>query len=138
MFQIRKFLYYFGSTVILGFVFYLGWKYQLRLRDDAKATFEIMPVLLFATIFPIVIGILLRLPKLIMEIKKEKNWTFDWIKIVAIGVPALYVTFIPILVHLSFGVNFPFANNIVFLSNASITTTAGIVFGYVLLDSLKK
>ncbi|SET93966.1 hypothetical protein SAMN05421676_11192 [Salinibacillus kushneri] len=83
----KRFLYYFGCTVIMGFVFYLGVKYQIRLEEKADITFDLMSVLLFSAVFPIFIGMSLRLPKLIVEIKENKQWKFDWIKIVAVGVP---------------------------------------------------
>ncbi|MGP4108844.1 hypothetical protein [Virgibacillus sp. L01] len=94
-----------------------------------------MPVLLFATIYPIVIGLFLRLPKLIIEIKEKKQWTFDWVKVVAIGIPALYIASLPILS--TTGINFVFSIDLM-LMGTKLITIAGIVFGYVLLDSLKK
>ena len=137
-FFIKKFLYYFACTVVIGFLIYLGTKYNIRLVKEANITFEVQPVLLFTTTFPIVIGVILRLPKLIMEIKEKKEWTFDWIKVIAIGIPALYVALFPILSSTSFGTNFLFGQVLILIGNTTLITTAGIVFGYVLLDSLKK
>jgi hypothetical protein len=73
-----------------------------------------------------------------MEIKEKKEWTFDWTKVIAIGIPALYVALFPILSSTSFGTNFLFGQVLVLFENTTLITTAGIVFGYVLLDSLKK
>ncbi|MFB4166897.1 hypothetical protein [Virgibacillus sp. JSM 102003] len=134
--MIKKFLYYFICTVIIGFIFYLGAKYQVRLEEEASMTFELMPVLLFASIYPIVIGMFLRLPKLIMEMKEKKQWTFDWIKIVAIGIPTIYIALLPILS--TTGLNLLFAKELIPMGTTTLITVAGIVFGYVLLDSLKK
>ncbi|SET97829.1 hypothetical protein SAMN05421676_1132 [Salinibacillus kushneri] len=133
----KRFLYYFGCTVIMGFVFYLGVKYQIWLEEEGNITFDLMPVLLFSSVFPIFIGMCLRLPKLIVEIKETKQWKFDWIKIVAVGVPSLYITILPILSYYS-EVNLLFSRELVMLGNTTLTTTAGIVFGFVLLDSLSK
>jgi hypothetical protein len=120
----------------MGFIFYLGAKYQIRLDEKASTTYDLMPVLLFATIYPIGIGLLLRLPKLIIEIKEKKQWTFDWIKVVSIGVPALYIASAPILA--TTGINFLFVKGLMLMGSFTLITVAGIVFGYVLLDSLKK
>ncbi|MGM0865205.1 MAG: hypothetical protein ACQEWF_11075 [Bacillota bacterium] len=101
--------------------------------------FDLLPFLIFASIFPIVIGLFLRLPKLIIEIKEKKQWSFDWIKISAIGIPSLYIAMIPILsLTTNFGMNLLFAKELILLGDTTMTTTAGIISGYVILDSLKK
>lgn len=137
-FYIKKFLYYFTCTVVIGFLIYLGMKYNIRLVEEASQTYEIRPVLIFSTIFPIVIGLILRLPKLIMEIKDKKEWTFNWIKVMAIGIPTLYIALLPILSFTFVGMDFLFAKELLLFGNTTLITIAGIVFGYVLLDSLKK
>ena len=121
----------------MGFIFYLGMDYKVRLREESATTFNLMPYLIFITIFPVFIGFFLRFPKLIIEIKEKKQWSFDWIKVVAIGIPSLYIAMIPIL-SIYFGLNLLFAKEFLLLGDTTFTSTAGIVFGYVLLDSLKK
>jgi hypothetical protein len=134
-FKIKRFLFYFTSTVVIGIIFYVGMDYQVRVKEEATSTFNMEVYVIFATIFSIFIGCLLRLPKLIIEIKEEKRWSFDWIKVVAIGIPSLYITMIPFL---SFHwVDLLFAKELMLLGDTVFTTTAGIVFGYVLFDSLK-
>nr|WP_263624166.1 hypothetical protein [Cytobacillus kochii] len=122
----------------MGFIFYLGVKYQVRLHEELRNSFNLLPFLIFATIFPIAIGLLLRLPKLIIEIKEKKQWSFDWIKVAAIGIPSLYIAMIPILSLSTSFENLLFAKELIFLGDTTLTTTAGIVSGYVLFDSLKK
>lgn len=75
-------------------------KYQIQLEEKASITFTMSSVLIFVTIYPMVIGMFLRLPKLIMEIKEKRQWTFDWIKFVSIGIPALFITTLPILSYI--------------------------------------
>ena len=122
----------------MAFIFYLGINLKVRLVEDIEiTTFNIIPIIIFDTIFPIFIGFFLRLPKLIIEIKEKKQWSFDWIKFAAIGIPTLYIAIIPILV-IYFGSEFIFARRLYMIGDTSFGSTAGIVFGYVLLDSLKK
>ncbi|WP_232828048.1 hypothetical protein [Paraliobacillus sp. X-1268] len=100
--------------------------------------FKIMPIVIYATIFPIVIGLLLRLPKLIIEIKQNKQWTFDWIKFIAIGLPSFYIiamSFLPFADLEAVSIKVPEMNMI---DNPTFHIIAGVVFGYILLDSLKK
>jgi hypothetical protein len=133
-------LYFIAWTVGIGIVFYFGIKYQAHLKNEARMTAKMVPVLVFETIFPIIIGILLRVPKLIMEIREKRLWTYDWVKIVAVGLPTLYITFLPLLSFTTpFGMDLLFSYEILFLGDPVKTiTTSGIIFGYVLLDSLKR
>jgi hypothetical protein len=132
----KRFLFIFFSTVVIGIIFYLGMEYQVRLREKSAIAFNLMPFIIFASIFPVFIGLLLRLPKLIIEIKDKKQWSFDWIKVITIGIPSLYIAMIPILAF-SYGTNLLFSKAFMLLGDTTLTSIAGIVFGYVLLDSLK-
>lgn len=91
----KRFYYYFACTVIVGIIIYLGTMYQTRLLEEAKMNFELSSVIRFGTIFPIIIGMFLRLPKSIIEVKEKRHWTFDWIKIAAVALPALYIATLP-------------------------------------------
>lgn len=138
MFEIKRFLYYFCCSVVIGFIFYLGYRYQVHLKKEAGMTFKNFPVMVFTFVFPIIKGMLLRLPKLIIEIKVKQPWTFDWVKVLAVGLPALYITFLPILAYTFPSMNLLFAHEILFENTVMIITTTGIIFGYTLIDSLKK
>lgn len=78
---------------------------------------------------------LLRLPKLILEIRDKQRWSFDWMKIIVIGIPSLYIAMIP-LFALVYGMNLWFSNVVMLLGDITFTTIAGVIFGYLLLDSL--
>ncbi|MGV3467415.1 MAG: hypothetical protein ACO1OT_19270 [Heyndrickxia sp.] len=135
----KGFFYNLGCTVIIGFILYFGLMYKVELKEEVDMTYNMKPFIIFSTIFPIMIGMLLRLPKLFLEIKERKHWTFSWTKVIPIGIPALYIAVLPSLVLTPLGLKFLFAKELIFLDNSSVlTTTAGIVFGYVLLDSLKR
>ncbi|UOQ92149.1 hypothetical protein MUO14_16855 [Halobacillus shinanisalinarum] len=100
--------------------------------------FELFPVIIFAAIFPVVIGLFLRLPKLIIEIKENKQWTFDWVRFIAIALPSLYIITMSILPYSSLGEGSISIPEVILIGSPTVTTIAGIVFGYVLLDSFKK
>lgn len=90
---------------------YLGLSYKLHLEKEASTTFIILPLIRFSFAFPIIIGILLRLPKFIIEIKEKKQWTFDWIKIVVIAMPALFIALSPFLTYTFIGNTFTLRMN---------------------------
>ena len=131
----RKFLRYFVWTVVIGFIYYAGSRYELHLLNEAQMNYNFWPQVIFAALFPILIGILLRLPKLIKEIQQEKAWSVNWMKLLAVGLPTLYVVLVPVLSLTVLFRYMPFALAIVHLD---FSTLAGVVFGYVLLDSLKE
>ncbi len=78
-------------TIVVGLIIYFGMKYQYYLNEAGKREFDLIPLAKFVAVFPVVIGLVLRLPKLIIEIREKKQWTFDWIKFVVIGIPSLYI-----------------------------------------------
>ncbi|MHA6261370.1 hypothetical protein ACXYMX_16020 [Sporosarcina sp. CAU 1771] len=137
----KRFYTYFGWTIGLGFIIYLGANIQFMMKQKfVRGTFDSTPfIFIFPFIFPIVVGALLRLPKLLVEIKQNKQWDFDWVKFIGIGLPSFciillcYSPFIPISNRFTL-----FLPNLIFQGDSTILTIAGVVFGYILLDSLKK
>ncbi|WP_404460567.1 hypothetical protein [Sutcliffiella horikoshii] len=126
---------YFFWTMVIGFIYYAGSRYELHLLNEAQMNYNFWPQVIFAALFPILIGILLRLPRLIKEIQQEKTWSVNWLKLLAVGLPTLYVSLVPVLSLTGLFKYMPFAMDIIHLD---LATLAGVVFGYVLLDSLKE
>ncbi|WP_078381671.1 hypothetical protein [Sutcliffiella halmapala] len=134
----KRFLQYFIWTVIIGIVLYVGNRIQLSLEVLSQTTYEIRPFLFFMIFFPIFVGMLLRLPMLIKEMKAEKKWKINWPKLIAIGFPLLYITVSQLLIFTSFGNFLPFSRGVSLLLGSNITVMTGLVFGYILLDSIKE
>ncbi|ARK23500.1 hypothetical protein SporoP37_01505 [Sporosarcina sp. P37] len=134
----RKFFYYFGWTIVLGIIIYASAQYQMVLKQEYMKNYNPSSFVLFSAIFPILIGILLRLPKLIQEIKVSKQWTFNWAKFIGAGLPSLCILALPVFVLSPFGVNFlPLLPELMYAGNSTIQTIAGLVFGFIFLDSVK-
>ena len=55
------------------FIFYLGTEVKVQLLQESRVKFNVLPYLIYVTIFPIFVGCLLRLPKLMIEIRQKKN-----------------------------------------------------------------
>ncbi|WP_301107212.1 hypothetical protein [Sporosarcina sp.] len=134
----RRFFYYVGWTIVLGIIIFTGNQYQLSLKQDYMKNIDAMSFVLFSSIFPIVIGILLRLPNLINEMKENGQWTFDWAKFIGIGLPSLCVLSMYVLLFYVPESILPFISQEIFLGNSTVQIIAGVVFGFVLLDSVKK
>ncbi len=134
----KNFLYYFGWTFMISFIIYLGTKYQIQLQKEMSQTMEPGKYLSFSVLFPIIIGLFLGLPRLINKIKQQKEWTINWMKLLVIGLPTLLVIFIYLFLYQIPESILPFIPEQIFLRNQTIHVVAGVVFGYVLLDSLKE
>ncbi|WP_233191245.1 hypothetical protein [Sporosarcina sp. P20a] len=123
----------------IGIIIYVGAKYQFLLKQEYMKNYEALTFILFSSIFPIGIGILLRLPKLIIEIKENRQWTFDWAKFMGVGLPSLGVLSMCVLIFTPAGEYFiPLVPEVMYSGNFTIQTIAGVVFGFILLDSVKK
>ncbi|MFC0559026.1 hypothetical protein [Halalkalibacter alkalisediminis] len=131
----KNYMKYIIWTLVIGIIYYIGFSFQFHLKEEAHRNFNMLPVVIYGTFFPVLLGILLRLPRLIKEIKEKKEWTVNWAKLITVGFPTLYITFVPLLSFTFLGKYLPFMFEIIQLE---ITTISGLIFGYVLLDSIKK
>lgn len=133
----KRFLSFFLYTTVMIFILTTGFEYQEHIREQSAKNFEFMPSVIFSTIFPIVIGILFGIPVLIKRIKAEGIAGYDWVKLLGICIPALYIAFLPLL--FVSGITLPFAYTLG--TSAPMSTVfpaiSGIVFGFVLLECIK-
>lgn len=112
----------------------MGTKWQFQLQIVASVAFNFLPAALFSVIFPVVMGVLLRLPQFIIELRRNKKWTFDWPKFLAVGLPTSLILILYIIYYLGIA---PVLNTM-FTSGSTLPTIAGIIFGYIVVDSLIK
>lgn len=133
----RSFLYYFIWTILLGVIVYFGTMLHLNLKESIRYDANFTPYLLYVIFFPIVVGLLLRLPKLFQELRKKQQISYDWIKLVAINIPILLFLFIPIINVISEVLPYFLIQPLMIVDNVLFMSIAGIVFGYVILDCIK-
>jgi hypothetical protein len=116
---------------------YIGLNVWENLEDSLNSTFgSLLPVAIFAAVFPIVLGMFIRLPQSIKEMRSGKKWSVDGAKLLAIGLPAFLVALTPTLYVSPLGQFLQVIPATAKLLNSEVTTIAGLVFGYVLLDSI--
>jgi hypothetical protein len=127
----------FWSFMIL-LLLYLGVVLQARFKEYQEMDFNPKPYIIFTVAYPILMGMVIRLPQLITGIMKKKRWCVDWIKLCVIGLPSLYIAISP----LSFFINIPIFNlnlvNNMFSAGITVMTVAGVISGYIILDSIKE
>ncbi|SEQ87775.1 hypothetical protein SAMN05216232_3535 [Virgibacillus subterraneus] len=136
--SVKRFAVYFSLTI--GFLTLVFWGYKIPLNIKEKLMFNAPLELLtiYSIVLPILIGMILRLPTLIKEIKEKKKWAIDWVKLCAIGIPTLYISQASFLYFYLPSVTLPFSVMLVRNPDMPLTTISGMIFGYIVLDSLKK
>jgi len=136
--NLKRFLSLFSYTIFLVFIYFLGEKYLLNLKKYSATSFNGTPYMIFSTLFPIAMGLLIAFPKFITECRKKGSWKLDWIKFIAIGIPILYIAIFPLVFLLSIlggDSNLPLLNGlyrpplIMYLPNE----LSGVVLGFLLL-----
>ena len=138
--KFERFIGLFLYTIFVIFIYLLGDRYQLYLRHLASQTFNSDRYRVFSyVIFPIVIGLVISLPKFIIEMRKKGKWQIDWIKLIAIGIPVLYLAIFPLVLVFSSqtqGSGLPLLNALypAPLSFHLPIKLSGVVFGFILLS----
>lgn len=134
---LAKLLANFIYVIIVGFVLFSGAGYLELAKKTAGSTYSGYPVLFCMTFFPVLIGILLALPNFISTAWKPGIWGFDWIRFIAVWLPAFYITVFTLLTLTSVGQYLPLGGYIL-SKNLIPHTVAGVVSGYLLLALFKK
>ena len=138
----KRFMYYFVWVLFIGFICYLGSQYHVSLKSISQETFD-NKFFIYSLVFPVIIGMLLKLPVLVKDIQQQKKWIIDWVKLLAIGAPTFFIVTSPVWIYLiwtytSLGEHSIFTDFLRITISTPFTTAAGIVLGYCLLDILKK
>ncbi|KNB70538.1 hypothetical protein ADS79_16620 [Brevibacillus reuszeri] len=121
---------------IVYFILNALMQYELVLVERAKETFNSFPSNLYSSLYPTLIGLLFALPKFVQVIKAEGRWNFDWIRIVAVGIPTLFGATVILIYFSPLGTYFP---SISILSvGTKFSTICGIVLGYLILSCFQK
>ncbi len=94
----QRFIKYFAMLVFFIVIYYLGNKIVLQFEQTAKTTFNGIPFYVAQVIFSYVLGIVLGLPYMIQEMRKQGTWKYDWSKALAIAIPSLFISLVPLMV----------------------------------------
>ena len=127
-----KVMLYLCFTLFIVLLLFVGVKIQFYLDTDAQVNFNVYPRLFYFTLFPLIVGILLRFLQFINR-ETSKNWSFQTDKFIAITVPTLFISFSPALLFSPVGAYLPYLTNII-LINTTFITIISLIAGYSLLD----
>lgn len=138
MIEIKTKVLYYSLYSILIFSTLLFSSYvDIKFKQIATESFSLFPWTFYRLLLFIPIGLLLGVPHLIKEKQKGGRWGFNYLKLIFIGLPALYFTlyfifhfyfqFLRIPSHLGY-----------LLTEVSTYKTAGVILGFILITSLYK
>lgn len=132
-----RFVAYFLYSLFVCYVLYRGILYDRVLMEMVSITYKPIPRQIFIIFFTIFLGLLFAVPQIIEKLKKQGSWRIDWIKLIAVGIPALYLNIQIVGYFSSLGKLFALGV-LVFGSNPATQYISGIILGYMLLASLDK
>ncbi|HDR7610932.1 TPA: hypothetical protein QCX47_002515 [Bacillus mycoides] len=129
----QKVILYLCFTLFIILLLVVGVKIQFYLDTDAQVNFNVYPRLFYFTLFPLLVGILLRFLQSINRETSKQNWNFQLDKFIAITLPTLIISFSPALLFSPVGGYLPYLTNII-LINTTFVTIISLIAGYSLLD----
>lgn len=136
--SLRRFAMYLILTIGFLTLVFWGYKIPLNIKENMMFNAPLELLTIYSIVLPILFGMILRLPTLMKEIKEKKQWSVDWVKLCAIGIPTLYISQASFLYYYLPNVTLPFSVTLVRNSDMPLATISGMIFGYIVLDSLKK
>lgn len=132
--ELKRIVGYFVYVITFGSFVIVAEQLQRYLANLFSRTYDPTYYWTFLSIYPILVGVMLALPRLIKLFGQEGSWKVDWIPLLLVGFPSLLVAITPILWLAEFAQNWKTAT-LIFMYTPNLTFVAGILFGFVLVSS---
>ncbi|KUO61389.1 MAG: hypothetical protein APF84_08775 [Gracilibacter sp. BRH_c7a] len=132
----KRFLSYFLYTLLFLVCLIVLAKISYSLKDYGGRNFDLIPLAIYNSLSPIIIGFMLAIPQLVSNLRQSGKVTYDWTRALAIGLPTLFIGIGLILLFLSPIIGkFP---GILTIVSPEVRLFGSMLFGYSLLTSIKK
>ncbi|RYD01931.1 hypothetical protein N752_27800 [Desulforamulus aquiferis] len=89
--NIKRFVAHFSYAIFICYVLYNGILLDRQLYQYTANTYNPYPRQFFLLFFTIFLGLLLAIPRFVKKINRPGSWSVDWIILVSVGLPALYL-----------------------------------------------
>jgi len=131
---------YLGFLLIMILVFIFGLKYQQYLQLEAQKTYQLQASIVFSVLFPMFIGVLLGLIRLLDLMRNPGEWKINWIKLCIFGIPTLYVSLVPLLYWSSLPISYYDLSlgYLLITSGTTPHTICGLIFGFLLFYVIER
>lgn len=131
--EIIRFIKYFVYVAFIIIVMALINRYMIYSKEKATENW----FLYLVTSIPVLIGILAGIPSFMVTYKIKGTWYIDWVKVIAITLPALMILSLPHLYYSPLGKHLPSSILNVIWSETS-NVISGFIFGFTLLSFPEK
>lgn len=132
---VKKIIFYLlFVAVFYGTFTYTQWFFR-QMQLEAVTNWQLLVPYLKATLINIVPGILLGLEQLLTVIHRKGCWRLDWVRLIFLGIPALYLNFVIVIGTFTNGLFIP---QILYLMGSDTLVFGGTILGYVVVTSFKK
>ncbi|HQA49656.1 MAG TPA: hypothetical protein PLP71_00920 [Syntrophomonadaceae bacterium] len=135
--NLRRIVGYFVYVIAFGSFVIAAEQLQRYLTNLFSRTYDPTYFWTFLSIYPILVGVLLALPRLAELFGPKGAWKVDWIPLLVVGFPSLLVAMTPIICLAEFAQTWRITS-LIFMYTPNLTYVAGILFGFVLVSSLGK
>ncbi|MRH43273.1 hypothetical protein GH741_11335 [Aquibacillus halophilus] len=134
----KNLLMYLCWSIVLIVLLYSGGLVQINLLEHQNTTHNILPNFTFSFLFPLFLGMSIRFSYFFSDRERDKKWTFNWKKLLGIGFPLLLIAMGPFIFFI---IGLPTIDSLLpgfYLSNFSSESIAGLICGFVVVDSLRE
>jgi len=135
----KRFIAYLLYTVGLLIIIYYGSIYYEQVRSSVGRDFDPAPLWIFNSVYSIIVGMYIALPKLVNSLREPGSIQVNWLKILIIAIPMLVISASGVLLY---NVKISALVNMFFWIYTKFNMTGlvliGVVGGYTLLSSISK
>lgn len=102
------------------------------------SSYNSYPHILFISFYPIAMGILLALPRFVRKLGEDGAWALDWVVLIAVGLPTLFVAVAPALYFSPASKYLPAVMALLFQYSLTPQIICGVISGYIMLSVFGK
>jgi hypothetical protein len=133
--SLKRIVGYFVYVIAFGSFVIVAEQLQRYLTNLFSSTYDPTYYWTFLSLYPILVGVMLALPRLVKLFGQEGSWKIDWIPLLVVGFPSLLVAIALIICLAEFAQTWRITT-LIFMHSPNLTYVAGILFGFVLVSSL--
>ncbi|CDQ17774.1 hypothetical protein [Halobacillus karajensis] len=131
----KSFFSYLGFSILLmgSMIGLLSVRQDLKERADME--FDVVPLIIFDHVYPVLFGMLFALPFFWKRLKESRLKGFVWEEFICIGLPSLFIA----LSHWLYFTNFPMNPLTKFfaLHEMNGSMLFGFIFGFTVIHSIR-
>ncbi|MCM3109531.1 hypothetical protein [Lederbergia lenta] len=133
------FIKYFIRSLAIILILYMGMDVELMLYKYQNETGIVVPYMLFTILFPILAGMSIHIPRIVINLFHKNRFSIDWVKLFSTSLPFLFISFSYYILNTTLTTNIlPHSYRVKLMETQTIVTISGVILGYMILNSFKK